>query len=114
MDCNSNPEQDEEDTDLPIYRVSKPSSHPITVEIEVNQKKLLMEVDTGAAVSVVSMDTYKRLFPNTSLSVSTLCLKTYTGEPMPVAGELDVEIWFTSVYSFSYCSRRIRSKLVWM
>ena len=55
-----------------------------------------MEIDTGATVSVISMDTYKRLFPNTSLSVSTLHLKIYTGEPMPVAGELDVEVRYGS------------------
>ena len=53
-----------------------------------------MEIDTGAAVSIISMDTYKRLFLNTRLSTSTLRLKTYTGEPMPVAGEIDVEVQY--------------------
>ena len=47
-----------------------------------------MEVDTGASVLVISMNTYKKLFPNTSLNASTGRLKTYTGEPMPVAGEI--------------------------
>ena len=90
--CNPNPEQEEDIDDLPIYRVSKPSSHPITVELEINHKKLLMEIDTGAAVSVISRDTYNKLFSDTSLNLSTVRLKTYTGEPMPVAGELDVEV----------------------
>ena len=40
--CNPNPEQEENTDDLPIYRVSKPSSHPSTVELEINHKKLLM------------------------------------------------------------------------
>ena len=101
--CNPNPEQEEDTDDLPIYRVSKPSSHPITVELEINHKKLLMEIDTGAAVSVISRDTYNKPFSDTSLNPCTVRLKTYTGEPMPVAGELDVE-WFTSVYTLSNCS----------
>ena len=95
IDCDANPEQDE-DNDLPICRVSNPSSHPITVELQVNKKILLMEVDTGASVSVISMNTYKKLFPNTSLNASTLRLKTYTGEPMPEAGEIGVEVQYGS------------------
>ena len=55
-----------------------------------------MEVDTGASVLVISMNTYKKLFPNTSLNASTLRLKTYTGKPMPVAGEIDVEVQYGS------------------
>ena len=84
VDCNSNPEQEEDTDDLPIYRVSKPSAHPITVELEVNRKKLRMEIDTGAAVSVISMDTYQKLFSDTSLNTSTLRLKTYTGLSLTV------------------------------
>ena len=95
IDCDANHEQDE-DNDLPICRVSNPSSHPITVELQVNKKNLLIEVDTGAFVSVISMNIYKKLFPNTSLNASTLHLKTYTGEPMPVAGEIDVEVQYGS------------------
>jgi len=55
-----------------------------------------MEIDTGAAVSVISMDTYKKLFPNIRLSNPTVRLRTYTGEPMPVAGEMDVEVCYGS------------------
>ena len=51
IDCDANPEQDE-DTDLPICRVSNPSSHLLTVELQVNNKDLLMEVDTGASVQL--------------------------------------------------------------
>ena len=95
IDCDVNPEQDE-DNDLPICRVSNPSSYPITVELQVNKKNLLMEVDMGASVSVISMKTYKKLFPNISLNASTVRLKTYAGEPMPVAGEIDVKVQYGS------------------
>ena len=66
------------------------------MELEVNQKRLMMEVDTGAAVSIISMDTYQKLFSGTKLNSSNLRLKTYTGKPMPVSGELDVEVHYGS------------------
>ena len=39
-----------------------------------------MEVDTGAAVSVTSKETYKELFLNLTLKEAPMGLKTYTGE----------------------------------
>ena len=95
VDCNSSEQEDGADK-LTIYRVSKSPAHPITVELEINQKRLTMEVDTGAAVSIISMDTYQKLFLDTKLNSSNLRLKTYTGEPMPVSGELDVEVHYGS------------------
>ena len=55
-----------------------------------------MKVDTGTSVSVISMNTYKKLFPNISLNISTVCLEASTGEPMPVAGKIDVEVRYGS------------------
>ena len=49
-----------------------------------------MEIDTGATVSIISDETRKKLFPEAILSKSSLLLKTYTGEAMPVAGEMNV------------------------
>ena len=51
-----------------------------------------MEVDTGAAVSIVSAETFATHFPGKHLSPSTLTLKTYTGEPMKVLGEVEVSV----------------------
>ena len=67
IDCSPNSEQEENTDDLPIYQVSKPSLHPIIVELEINRKKLVMEIDTGAAVLVISRDKYNKLFSDTSL-----------------------------------------------
>jgi len=84
------------DLSLPMNKVSKSSVHPITVELEVNSKKLIMEIDTEAAVSVISLTTYRKLFLNVKLSRSTLRLRTYTSEPMPVVGEMEVEVRYDS------------------
>ena len=72
---------------LPMSKVGKSSAHPLTVNIEVNRKKITMEIDTGAAVSVISSNTSKKLFNKVKLSKSTLRLRTCIGEPMPVMGE---------------------------
>ena len=58
------------------------------VTLEVNQIPLSLEVDTGAAVSVISEQTYKATFPNRKLFKSDVLLRTYTGEAMSVVGEL--------------------------
>ena len=49
-----------------------------------------MEVDTGAAVSLMSQVTQESVFPQATLHKSTIYLRTYTGEPMKVVGELQV------------------------
>ena len=55
-----------------------------------------MEIDTGASVSVISEQTRKKMLPDVPLSKSTLLLKTYTGEVMPVLGEMKVEVKYRS------------------
>ena len=57
-------------------------------------KPLTMQVDTGAAVSILSADTFRKLFPNANLHASTLLLRTYTGETMKVLGELPVRVQY--------------------
>lgn len=51
-----------------------------------------MEIDTGATVSIISNETRKKLFPEAILAKSSLLLKTYTDEAMPVAGEMNVVV----------------------
>ncbi len=79
------------DSDLPVFRIGDRSSHPITVDLEVQGRKLTMEVDTGAAVSIISEKTHKEWFPDVPLKTAPVVLRTYTGEPMPVVEEMVVE-----------------------
>ena len=53
-----------------------------------------MEVDTGAAVSVISKETYKEMFMNLSLKKASVSLNTYMGERIPVLGEIEVEVTY--------------------
>ena len=48
------------------------------VKAEINGEMLMMEIDTGAAVSIMSEDTYRKKFPKLRLAESALRLATYT------------------------------------
>ena len=68
------------------------SADPIIVSLSLNGQKLDMEVDTGAAFSVISEATKQALFRNKTLHSSNLVLKTYTDECMKVEGTLTVTV----------------------
>ena len=51
-----------------------------------------MEIDTGAAVSLISESTRKSLFPTPQLSKSSVALCTYSSEPLTVLGQLSVQV----------------------
>ncbi|KAL7834774.1 hypothetical protein SRHO_G00290210 [Serrasalmus rhombeus] len=51
-----------------------------------------MEIDTGAAVSIVSENVYKNTLKHLSLKPANIKLKTYTGEQVPVQGVVDVTV----------------------
>ena len=51
-----------------------------------------MEVDTGAEVSLISEGTRESLFSMMQPAQSSVILKTYIGEIMPVVGELQVNV----------------------
>ena len=46
-----------------------------------------MEIDTGAAISLISQRTYQDFIPS-SIGGSEILLKTYTGEQIPVLGKM--------------------------
>ena len=71
-----------------MYKVEHSSAHPIIVDLLINGKKVNMEVDTGAAVMLISEKLRDTVFPKATLQRLSLILKTYTGETMPVLGEI--------------------------
>ena len=72
---------------LAVHQMGKPSAtHPITLEMSVDDKTLHMELDTGAAVSIISKKMHRKLFGDIPLQRSPIALKTYTGEPMAMRG----------------------------
>ena len=78
--------------ELPLFLINEQSGHPITVELTVNGWKLRMELDTGAAVSIISEETQRSEFPDATLKTPTIALRTYTGESMTVKGQMEVQV----------------------
>ena len=55
-----------------------------------------MEVDTGAAVSLVSEVTCRRVWPDLQLEATTKKLQTYSGEALTLVGEAEVAVKYGS------------------
>ena len=85
-------ESDSEDTALPLFKVGRKALRPIVVTLNVSGRRLPMEVDTGAAVSIISAGTKEELFPDFQLTSTSLILTTYTGEETEITGEMQVEV----------------------
>ncbi len=75
-----------------ICKVVSSKTRPITVQLSINSTPLIMEVDTGVAVSIMCEQTQRKFFPNASLHWSKVKLRTYTDETMPVLGEMAVDV----------------------
>ena len=83
--------------DYTMYNLSGVSVKPLKVTVRVNNADLDMEVDTGASVSIISEDTYNRLWPEKqqpSLQKSTITLRTYSGEQLSVKGSMAVDVQY--------------------
>ena len=75
---------DEEQT---ILTVNTGSSKPIAVDVQLIEKSLSTDMVTGASVSLVLENTFRDMFPSTSLKPSKVKLHTSSREVLPVAGE---------------------------
>ena len=83
---------DETVDDHGIFHVHGTPSRPFTVDLCVEGKMLTFEVDTGAAVTIISESTYQRCLATKPLRESSVQLKTYTAERVLVLGEVPVHV----------------------
>ncbi|RXN16546.1 putative protein K02A2.6-like protein [Labeo rohita] len=58
----------------------------------IEGESVRMEIDTGAAVSIVSDTVYRKTFRHVCLKPTKMVLKTYTGERVAIKGVMDVEV----------------------
>ena len=77
-----------------LFTMNENANSPaFCANLTINGKELLMEIDTGSSVSIISEGTFdKRFADNILLTPSTSKLRTYTGEVMPVVGMAEVDI----------------------
>ena len=57
---------------------------PLEVTVQVDGHQLVMEVDTGASLSLISHATYQQLWPRRPLKASSVNLRTYSGDQVGV------------------------------
>ena len=85
----------EEEDDYSMYKVTATSVKPLLVSVSIDNASLEMEVDTGASVSIISEETYNRLWsPEDAppLQESSVKLRTYSGEQIGVKGSTIVTV----------------------
>eukprot|EP00731_Ephydatia_muelleri_P000767 Em0001g767a len=91
-------EEDEDVEDMyTLFNVRDVSLAPFRVPMEINKASLEMEVDTGAAASVISEVTYRTLWKGKCnerppLKHTNALLRTYTGERLRILGRIAVQV----------------------
>ncbi len=89
-------QEDSDPEEFYLYNFKETRPSPIHIPLQVEGKPLTMELDTGAAVSIISEDTRKSMFPQLKLRKSDIVLRTYTNESMQVTGQLHVHVQYGS------------------
>ena len=78
-----------------VYPVGNESVGTLKTTVKINGKELSMDIDTGAAVSLISETVYKRLLQTggtIAMEPSNTKLRTYTGEHIVVLGKATVTV----------------------
>ena len=77
-----------------MFNTIDSSTEPIIVSVSLNQVPRNMELDTGASLSVINKDTYNQInaLITTPITQSSVKLKTYMGECIPIIGNINVHV----------------------
>jgi hypothetical protein len=92
VDTNDSGEDPGEETDVEVYSIGNRSNHPILVEVQVDGRELTMEVDTGAAVSILSEQGLRKILPDAEIKATNVKLRTFTSERIPLRGVTRVTV----------------------
>ena len=87
---------EEEEEEYSMLHMTTKEKEPHRVELKLNGIHTSMEVDTGAAATIINEETYKRISEGNQvknrpqLETAKVKLQTYTGELVKVIGTLNV------------------------
>ncbi|XP_046404731.1 uncharacterized protein K02A2.6-like [Ischnura elegans] len=70
---------------------------PIMVKLQVEDKLLYFEVDSGACVSVINEQCYQDNFTSVKLLSTNLVLSSYTSQPIKPLGKLSVMVKYRNI-----------------
>ena len=75
-----------------VYVVGSEKIKPYKVVLELDGQPVSLEIDTGAAVSVIPESLQRKNFPRAVLEKANVKLRTYTGKPITVLGQISVTV----------------------
>ncbi|XP_049527389.1 uncharacterized protein LOC119458790 [Dermacentor silvarum] len=84
VDCSDS------DSEFDVYHVINTVRSGYEVQVNVEGKDICMQIDTGAAVTLIPESVKLNAFPHVKCEPSRVILRTYTGEPIPVKGQCNV------------------------
>ncbi len=83
----------EEEGNYGLYAINSSSKpQPYRTSLVINGKSVLMEIDTGASLTLVSEHTFWDCWPKLNLAPSGITLHSYPGESIPVMGTVKVSV----------------------
>ena len=107
---------EDDELEFTLFTVGSNRNSPITVTLQINGQPLVMEVDTVAAVSLISSDMQKKYWPSVTLKPSAAILTTYTREQIPdvlciftISGHLE----WASTTIMNMRPKKIPTKSIW-
>ena len=89
------PAPNNHDDEFKLFQVSEEKPEPsIIIPVKVNGEECSMELDTGASVSIMSEEAWRKRFPTAPLEESQIRLRTYTGEALDIIGQANVQVTY--------------------
>ena len=86
-------QEQEETEEYSLFRLGPADKGSLyKVMLEEDGQSMTMEIDMGAALSLMSEATFKELWPERSSDHSLVRLCSYSGETIPVVGQTEVTI----------------------
>ena len=85
----------QEEGSYTMFTVRSPASQPLLGKVTINGIPVQMELDTGAAYSVITLTTYQRIAQQKSVNTlepSNLKLRSYSGDTIQVYGQVPVVV----------------------
>ena len=83
---------DDDDNVYTMFTLPLDKVDPIKIAVEIDSTPLLMKLDTGASLSIISENVYKMLLSRPLLQSISARLRTYTGEAIKVLGSVSVTV----------------------
>ena len=78
-----------------MFNIRGTQGQPYRVTVQLNNRNLEMEIDTGVSLSIISDKTYQSLWtsqPKPDLQPTTVKLHIYTQESITVLGSITVDV----------------------